>query len=66
MTRENQERIDRVRRAISTEYENCSKDEALIDVLTDLMHFAERNDLDFSDALHLACWHFVEESRSAK
>lgn len=47
---------------MASEYPNRSEYEMLVDVLTDLMHFAKNYDFRFVEALRLAESHFHAES----
>jgi hypothetical protein len=46
-------------------YVNGAADEAdaLIDLLVDLMHYAETAELDFGRSIGLAKWHYTEETK---
>jgi hypothetical protein len=41
----------------------CEFDEALPDLLADLQHWCDRNDIDFQKALETARDHYTEETR---
>lgn len=43
-----------------------SLDEALIDLLTDLRHFSDAQELDFGSAVRISEYHFEEEAPEAK
>jgi hypothetical protein len=40
----------------------CDREDALSDLLTDLMHWCDRNSVDFADALNNARGMYVEET----
>ena len=56
----NEERIDRARSAMCGVYEPDS-DEALTDILADLIHLAAHQDWDFEDSLRMARVHVEAE-----
>ena len=58
---ENQKGFQRIRSTVLENYLNTSDEEVLIDVLTDLMHFAEHSGPNYSGAFRTAYGHFVAE-----
>ena len=50
-----------VRSQLGETYHPDSKDENLIDLLTDLMHFAASDDIDFESSLRMANANFEAE-----
>ena len=50
-----------VRQQLNEIYNPASKDENLIDLITDLMHFAASDNIDFSASVRMATNHFEAE-----
>ena len=50
-----------VRKQLGETYNPDSKDENLVDLLTDLMHFATSDGIDFEASVRMAINHFQEE-----
>ena len=53
------EKIERARRVVFGEYAKVRVDEVLINVLTDLMHLAERSEVDFEKVITVAYGQYV-------
>ena len=62
-TMTNQSRIDAAQRAIDAHvgYNEQSAEECIIDLLTDLRHLCEAEDVDFTRAIRMSKVHFEEE-----
>jgi hypothetical protein len=58
----NEERAQRIGRAILTEYDDGGSVE-IVDVLADLMHLCERFDVDFEKVICTAYGHYLAESK---
>ena len=52
-----------VRQQLNETYNPSSKDENLVDLLTDLMHFAASDNIDFESSVRMATNHFEEEQK---
>ena len=52
-----------VRQQLNETYNPDSKDENLVDLLTDLMHFAASDNIDFESSLRMATNNFEEEQK---
>ena len=52
-----------VHEQLNETYNPDSKDENLVDLLTDLMHFAASDNIDFSASVRMATNHFEEEQK---
>lgn len=60
--RKNQSRINRFAAARSEYYdENSCLDEDATDMLADMMHWCQRMEIDFNDALDIATEHYEAE-----
>jgi hypothetical protein len=62
----NDERIERVRRALACEYAGSDDEETLIDVLADLMHFAEHKQVYFEGVIYTAYFHYHNEANKRR
>ena len=59
----NDERAERVYQAIDGYADNDDLQECIIDVLSDLQHLCEQQEISFSDCCALALIHYREESK---